>query len=90
MEKKLTTTDKVEYFKLIVGDDTMLTNHTVLKNGMPHNGTFVITQCFTNDMVKLKYGAIQIMYNIHSIKPYKTDTKVEDSNSINMSDDVSI
>ena len=50
----------------------------------------MITQYFTNDTVNLKFGAIQIKYNIFSIKPYKSDTKVENPNSKNMSDDVSI
>ena len=40
--------------------------------------TFVITQCFTNDRVKLQYGAKKIWYNICHIKPYKSDTKVGD------------
>ena len=50
----------------------------------------MITRCFTNGNVNLKYGLTKIRYNIRWIKPYKLDTKVEDSNSINMSDDVSI
>ena len=51
---------------------------------------FVIPQCFTNGTVKLKNGATQIMYNIRRIKPYKHDTKVGDSSSKNMYDDVNI
>ena len=50
----------------------------------------MITQCFTNGTVKLKNGATQITYNISRIKPYKSDNKVEDSGSKNMSDDVII
>ena len=50
----------------------------------------MITQCFTNGIVNLQYGAIKIKYNIRRIKPYKSDTKVEDYNSINMYDAVNI
>ena len=68
----------------------MLTNHTAYKYETLYKGPFVITQFFTNGMVNLQDGATQIKYNIRWIKPYKSDTKVEDYNSINMSDDVSI
>ena len=68
----------------------MLTNHTAYKYETPYKGLFMITQCFTNGTVNLQYGATQIKYNIRRIKPYKSDTKVEDFNSINMSDGVSI
>ena len=68
----------------------MLTNHTAYKYENPYKGLFVITQCFTNGMVMLQYGAIQITYNIRRIKPYKSDTKVEYYNSKNMSYDVII
>ena len=50
----------------------------------------MITQCFTNGRVKLQNGATQITYNIRCIKPYKSDTKVEDSDSKNVFDDVNI
>ena len=40
--------------------------------------------------VTLQYGAIKIKYNIHRIKPYKSDTKVEYPNSIHMYDAVNI
>ena len=50
----------------------------------------MITQCFTNITVMLQCGAIQITYNIRPNKPYKSDTKIEDYNSKNMSDDVRI
>ena len=50
----------------------------------------MITQCFTNGVVNLKCGVTDIRYNIRRIKPYKSDTKVEDISSKNMSDDVSI
>ena len=50
----------------------------------------MITRCFTNGTVDLQCGLTKIGYNIRQIKPYKYDTKVEDINSKNMSDDVSI
>ena len=68
----------------------MLTNHTAYKYETSNKGPFVITQCFTNGKVNLKYGVIKITYNIPRIKPYKFDTKVEDFNSINMYDAVNI
>ena len=68
----------------------MLTKHTVYKYETPYNRPFVINKCFINGTVNLKYGPKIIRYNILRIKPYKSDTKVEDSNSINISDDVSI
>ena len=68
----------------------MLTSHAAYKYETTYMGSFVITQCFTNGTVILQYGATEIRYNIRCIKRYKSDTKVENSNSINMSDDVSI
>ena len=68
----------------------MLTNHTAYKYETSYKGCFVITQWFTNGMVILQYGPTKIRYNIRQIKPYKSDTKVKDSNSKNMSDDFSI
>ena len=73
-----------------VRDSVMLTKHNSSKYGMPYRVPFLITHCFTNGTVKLQNGATQIMYNIHHINPYKLDTKVEDSSSKNMSDDVNI
>ena len=55
----------------------MLLNHNAYKCKTPYKGPFVITYCFTNGTVMLKYGVIQIMYNIRRIKPYKSGTKVE-------------
>ena len=49
----------------------------------------MITQCFTN-AVNLQHGAVQMKYNIRQTNTYKTDTKVEDFSSKNMSDDVKI
>ena len=67
----------------------MITNRPEYKYGTPYKGPFVITQCFTNGMVNLQFDK-KTRYNIRWINPYKPDEKVEDSNSINMSDDVSI
>ena len=68
----------------------MLTHHTAYKYETPYKGPFVTKQCFTNGTVKLQYSATQITYNIRRIKPYRLDTKVDDSNSINMSDGLNI
>ena len=58
----------------------MLNNNFEYKYEMPCMGPFVITGCFTNGKVSLKYGAMNIRYNIHGIKPYTSDTNVEDIN----------
>ena len=68
----------------------MINNQTVNRYETPYKGPFVIKKCFTNGTVNLQYGTTTIRYNIRRIKPHKSDTKVEDSNSINISDDVSI
>ena len=68
----------------------MITKHTAYKYETPYKSPFVLTHCFTNGMVNLQCGAIKIRYNILCIKPYKSDTKVEDYTSINMDDDVNI
>ena len=68
----------------------MLTKHNAYKYGTPYKGSVLITQCFTKDTVNLQCGPTKIWYNIRRINPYKLDTKVKDSNSINMSDEVSI
>ena len=73
-----------------VGDSVMLTKRTAYKYETPYTGTFVITRCFTNGTVNLQCGPTKIGYNIRQIKPYKSDTEVEDYNSKNISDDVSI
>ena len=73
-----------------VGDKVMLTNYTAYTYETPYQGPFVITQCFTNGTVNLKYSATQIKHDIRYIKPYKSDTKVEDFNSINISDKIKI
>ena len=68
----------------------MLTKHTKYKYEMSYTVPFVITQYCTNAMVKLQNSATKNTYNIHLIKPYKSDPKVEDSSSKNMYDDVNI
>ena len=68
----------------------MLTNNTTYKHETPYKGLFVKTQCFTNDTVNLQCDPTKIRHNIHRMKPYKSDTKVEDIRSNNMSDDVCI
>ena len=50
----------------------------------------MITLCFTNGMVNIQYGPTKNSYNICRIKPYKSDTKVEDIKPQNMCDDVNI
>ena len=80
---------RVDYEYKVV-DNVMFTNHTAYKYGMPHKGPFVITQFFINGTVNLQCGPKTIRHNIHPIKPYKLDTKVEDYNSISISDDVRI
>ena len=64
----------------------MLLNHTAYIYETPYKGTFVRTQCFTNGTVMLQCGAIQITNNIHCIKSYKPDTKVEYFNPKNIDD----
>ena len=73
-----------------VGDKVMLANHTAYKHETPYKVPFVVTHFFTNGTVMLQYGPTKIRYNIHRIKPYKSDAKVETFISKNMSDDVSI
>ena len=68
----------------------MLAYHAVYKYEMPYKGLFLITWCFTKVMVNLQYGLIQIRHNIRRIKPYKSDTNIEDINPKNMCDDINI
>ena len=55
---------------------------------MPYKCLFVIARFFTNGLVNVKFGAVQVNYSIRHVKPYKSDTKVEDISSKNMSDNV--
>ena len=57
---------------------------------MPYTGPLVIKHYFINFTVNLQIGATQTTYNIRCIKTYKSDTKVEDSNSKNIIDSVNI
>ena len=50
----------------------------------------MITQCFTNGKVNPQYGLVQIKYDIRRIKPYKSDTKVDDFSSKYIYNDVNI
>ena len=68
----------------------MLTNHTIYKYETPYKSPFLITQCFTNGTVNLQYDGTEIRYNIHRIKLYKSDTKIEDSTTKNLYDAVNI
>ena len=73
-----------------VGYKVILNNHTAYKNETPYRVIFVIMRFFTNGRVNLKYGPKTIRYNIHQIKPYKSDTNFEDINPKNMCDYVNI
>ena len=53
-------------------------------------GQLGIMQCWNNDTANLQYGATKIGYNIRRIKPYKSDTNIEDFTAENFSDDVKI
>ena len=68
----------------------MITNNDAYKYETPYKGPFLITKCWTNVTVTLQYGAIKIRHNIICIKPYTSDTNVEDIIPENMYDDVNI
>ena len=68
----------------------MITNHTAYKYETLSKGPFFIKNCFTNVTVNSICGAVQVRYNIHHIKTYKFDTKVEDIGSKQISDNVNI
>ena len=73
-----------------VGDKVMLTNNDAFKYETPYNTPFVITKCWTNGTVTLRYGTIKISHTTHHIKPYKSDTKIEYIRPENMYDGVKI
>ena len=50
----------------------------------------MITRCCTNVTVSLQCVATKIRYNVGRIKPYNSNTNVEDISSKNLSDDVNI
>ena len=66
------------FFKIVgyeykIRDILMLNNTSSYKYETPYNGISEITHCWTNGMITLQMGTIQIRYNIHHIKTYKTD-----------------
>ena len=73
-----------------LGDKVIITKNTAYKYKTQYTRQFDIAQCCTNVTVKLQNGVTKITYNIIRIKPYKSDTKVEDSSSKNMYDNVNI
>ena len=80
---------RVEYdYK--VGDKVMLTNNNAQEYETPYKSLFLITKCFTNGRVMLKYDAVQITYKIRFINLYKYDTKVVDFIPKNKDDSVNI
>ena len=56
----------------------MLFNNNAFKYKITYKGSFEITQCCTNYKVTLLHGATKIWYNICCIKPYKSNTNVEE------------
>ena len=58
----------------------MINNNAAYKYETTYRGPFVITQCYTNGTVTLQCGPTKIRHNIHWIKPYTSDTKVEEIN----------
>ena len=68
----------------------MLNEPATCKYETPYKGSFAITRCCTDGAVNLHYYPIKISHNIRQIKPYKSDTNVEDINPDKKSDDVSI
>ena len=53
----------------------ILKNKSSYKYETPYNGISEITQFWTIGMFKLQIGAIQIRYNRHHIKTYKSDNQ---------------
>ena len=58
----------------------MLKNHAAYKYETPNKGPFMINQCCTNGTVILQCSATKMRYNIRPIKPYTSDTCIEDIN----------
>ena len=77
---KISTKIDIELTLTIKSEITPCSLITLHKNMKLH--IFVITQYFTNGMVSLQFGAVQIKYNIRGINQHKSDSKVEDSSSI--------
>ena len=55
----------------------MLNNDSAFKYETLYKGPFEIMQCWTNGVVALKCGMINIRYNIRHIKPYTYDTTLK-------------
>ena len=72
-----------------VRDKFMLNNNTACDHETPYSGPFVVTQCWTNGTVTLQYVPKK-WNNIRRIKPYRSDTNIEDINPENMYDNVNI
>ena len=68
----------------------MLSDNAAYKFDTPFKEPFVITHFWTNGTVTLHYGPTKIRHNILHIKPYKSDTNVEDINPKSIYDDVNI
>ena len=56
----------------------MVDNNAAYWYDIPNKGPFVIMKCWTNEMVTLQCSATKMMYNTRHIKPYTSDTNVED------------
>ena len=56
----------------------MLNNDATFKYETPYKVPFDIMQFWANGTVTLQCGAIKMKHNIHRIKPYKSDTNIED------------
>ena len=68
----------------------MLNNIAAYKYETPYRGPFVIPWFFTNGTVNLQQGATKFRYNIRRIKPYKSNTNVEDIKPENTDEDVNV
>ena len=65
---------KVVNYDYNTRDILMLNNRSSYKYEYVDNGISNIVQCWTNGMVTLQMGAIQIRYNINHIKTYRIDS----------------
>ena len=55
----------------------MHNNNSVLKYEIPYKGQFLIMNFWANSASTLQMAAIKIRYNIHLIKPYKSDINID-------------
>ena len=58
----------------------MLDNHSAYKYETPYNSPFLMTQCWANGTATSQCYATKIRHNICRIKPYTSDTNIEDIN----------